>query len=84
METTQKIYRRAQNEFMRWLEERGYTLPVDETLIARYLQHKLRRAPTCVPLHLSAISRMYKESKWPAIDMQQSAIYKVVQKSKFR
>ena len=81
-EQTRYMYQNAQNQFKGFLEERGYALPADHKLIAAYLRTLIqRKAPTSIPLHLSAIAYLYRERHWP-IDVRNPIIVKVKEKAK--
>lgn len=78
---TRQLYNAVQATFVEWLAERGYALPADHKLIAAYLRSRLRRAPTTVSLHLSAISYLYRQNNW-IINVRDPSIVKVKEKAK--
>lgn len=78
---TRRTYESAQDNFAEWLADRGYALPADHSLIAAYLRTRLRRAPTTVPLHLSAIAHMYHRQHWP-IDVSAPVLRRVKERAK--
>jgi hypothetical protein len=76
--TTDRLYAAAQLAFGAWCRTHSVRSPASHAAIADYLHECCReRGPSAVPVHLSAIARMYREAGRP-LDTKNADIQAVV------
>ena len=81
---TERIYLAAQEAFQVWRRGSGLRFPVSHDDLALYLRQLGRlRGESVVPVHLSAIAKLYRDSGHP-IDTKSEVIQRVVGRARER
>jgi hypothetical protein len=82
--TTERFYLTAQEAFRVWCRGNGVRFPASHEDVAAYLRHAAKvRGPTVVPVHLSAIARLYRAAGRP-LDTKAPVIQRVVKPARDR
>jgi hypothetical protein len=79
---TARLYAAAQEAFEQYRLDRGLRFPLHVEQIEGYLDHVMRRrGRSSVPVHLSAIARMYRD-RGLSLDTKREAIQRIVMRAR--
>ncbi len=77
---TEHLYQSAQQAFLQWCRDNNIRFPAKHEVIAKYLvKCEKSRGTSAAPVHLSAISRLYRHRGIP-LDTKNIEIQKVIKK----
>jgi len=83
-EHTERQYRAAQEAFRVWRRGNGLRFPASHEDVAAYLRHVgIARGYSVVPVHMSAIARLYRTTGHP-LDVKHKDIQRVVGRARER
>ena len=79
---TQRLYAKAQSEFLDWCQQRAIHQPAVAAMVGRYLAHVLRtKGPYAAILRASAVGSLYRDNGHQ-FDTKSSSIQRVLTKAR--